>query len=643
MRRARACGAGLPACHLFFTITALFLLIVRAAVSHPLTPLSAAEIRAAVKIFKDSGRLPAGSRFSLITLAEPPKEQVLREAAVPRRAFAVIYDAPSNHTWEAVADLSASRLESFQAVPGAQPAVTVQDSEAADRIVRADPRWRQAIRARGIDDSNNAFIVAWSAGYFGLPGTGQDRIVRALTYYGGADRTFDAHPVEGVVAHVDVTSGKILDFLDTDRQAPVSRERFDLDPASNLPLRAAPAALTIVQPRPGFRIEDGEVRWQKWHFRYALHPREGLVLYMVGYEDGGRVRSILYRGSLSEMVVPYGDPTGAWFFRNSFDAGELGLGVNASTLRPGIDCPTNCSVFDAVIADGGGVPRALSGAVALYERDGGIAWKHGDDARRARDLVLSYSSEVGNYDYGFDWIFHQDGALEMRVALTGIMAAKGVADGGHDPYSHVVARNIAAPHHQHFFTFRLDMDIDGAANRVVELNSAPAPAGPQNPYGGAFTMTETPLRTEREAERHLNLATSRRWVIESASAKNALGHPTGYALLPGENAEPLAAADSWVRKRAGFLNAHVWVTPYRPQEMYAGGDYPNQSHGGDGLIKWTAANRSIDNQDVVLWYTMGVTHNPRPEDWPVMPVHAAGFRLIPWGFFAKNPAMDLPQ
>jgi primary-amine oxidase len=617
-------------------------LAVRAAFPHPLTPLSASEIRAAVKIFKDSGKLPASARFSLISLAEPPKEQVLRGAAVPRRAFAVIYDSRQNRTWEAVADLTTDRLESLEVIPGAQPAVTGQDSEVADRIVRADPRWQRAMRERGISDTTNVFIVSWSAGYFALPGTERNRIVRALSYYAGADRNFDAHPVEGVVAHVDITSGKILDFLDTDKNVPVSRERFDLDPASNQPLRAAPAPLTIVQPRPGFQLEDGEVRWQKWRFRYALHPREGLVLYQVGYEDGGRVRPILYRGSLSEMVVPYGDPSGAWFFRNSFDTGELGMGSNASGLRVGIDCPTNCSVFDAVIADASGIPRTIPGAIALYERDGGIAWKHGDDTRRARDLVLFYSSEVGNYDYGFEWIFHQDGALDVRVLLTGIMAVKGVAEGTHDPHAHLVARNIAAPHHQHFFTFRLDMDVDGGTNRVIELNSAPAPTGPKNPYGAAFTMTETPLRTEHEAERHLNLATSRRWIIESSSTKNVLGHPTGYALLPGENAEPFAAADSWVRKRAGFLSAHVWVTPYQPQELYAGGDYPNQSHGGDGLVKWTAANRPIDNQDVVLWYTMGVTHNPRPEDWPVMPVHAAGFRLEPWGFFAKNPALDLP-
>jgi primary-amine oxidase len=614
-----------------------------AVASNPFAPLTSGEIRTAVRAIRSDNRVPGGARFGWIAVAEPPKDLVLRGAPVPRRAFAVIYDPVANRTWEATVALSDSHVDSLKEIPGAQPAINGHDTELADRIVRADPRWRQAMRERGITDLDSVEVAAWSAGYFARPDTDRGRIVRALTYYVGAGRNLDAHPVEGVVAEVNLTTGKITDFLDTDRNAPVSRENFELDPASNRPWRAAPAPLTIYQPQPAFQVEDGEVRWQKWRFRYAMHPREGLVLYTVGYEDGGKVRAILYRGSLSEMVVPYGDPGGAWYFRNSFDAGELGLGASASPLRPGVDCPANCSVFSAVLADGSGNPRVIPGAVAIYERDAGIAWKHGDEARRARELTLSYVATVGNYDYGFDWIFHQDGALEVRVLLTGVMAVKGVANGQDDPYSHMVAKNIAAPHHQHFFTFRLDLDIDGASsNRVVELNSASAQAGKANPYGGAFTMSETPLRTEREAARNLNLASSRRWVIESLASKNALGHPTAYALLPGENALPFAAADSWIRKRAGFLNAHLWVTPYNAAELYAGGDYPNQSRGGDGLVKWTAANRPIDNQDIVVWYTVGVTHNPRPEDWPVMPVHSAGFRLVPWGFFSRNPAMDLP-
>jgi len=608
--------------------------------ANPLAPLSAREIRDASRIFRDSGRVPRGAEFSQLTLEEPPKEAVLRGGAAPRQAFAVIYDRDANHTWEGVADLATSRVVSWKEIPGAQPAITGEDSERAERIVRADARWTHAMRERGITDLNQVAVACWSAGYFALPGTEQGRIVRALSYYRGRDGNFFAHPVEGVVAHVNLTTRQILDFLDIDSNTPVPQENATIDRG---PFRTAAAPLEITQAAgPGFHIENGEVRWQKWRFRYALDPREGLVVYTVGYEDEGRVRPILYRGSVSEMVVPYGDPGAAWFFRNSFDAGELGLGVTASPLRPGVDCPANCSVFNAVISDSTGEPRTLARAVALYERDAGIAWKHGYDARRARELVLAMVSQVGNYDYGFDWIFLEDGTIEVRVELTGIMAVKAV-EGRGDAYSHLVGKNTAAPHHQHFFTFRLDLDVDGAqGNRVVELNSVPAPAGKANPYGNAFTMQETPLHTEREAQRSLNLATSRRWVVTNPLVKNALGHSTGYALVPGTNAVPFAAADSWLRRRAGFLNAHLWVTPYQSSERYAGGDYPNQSRGGDGLTRWTAANRSVDSADVVVWYTLGITHNPRPEDWPVMPVETAEFKLIPWGFFAMNPALDLP-
>ena len=610
---------------------------------HPLAPLTAEEIVEAAQIVKNSRQLPATVHFAQLALDEPAKELVLRNAPTPRRALAIVYDYPSNRTWEVIANLSAHQIDSLREIPGAQPAITSQDSDLADEIMRADPRFERAMAARGIRDLNRVVVMAWSAGYFALPGTEEGRIVRAVPYDAGYGTNFYAHPIEGVVAHVNLTTRKVIDLVDIDRDAPVSKQNFDLAlPALGRP-RAVPAPLHITQPEgAGFDVVDGEVRWQKWRFRYGMHPREGLVLYTVGYEDGGKVRPVMYRGSLSEMVVPYGDPGAGWYFRNSFDVGELGLGAMASPLRRGIDCPENCSLFDAVVADEAGEPHRIPGAIALYERDAGVLWKHADNVRRSRELVLSYFSQPGNYEYGFDWIFHQDGTLEMRVSLTGIMAAKAVADGAHDPYGHPVAKNLVAPHHQHFFTFRLDLDVDGQPNRVVELNSTPSPAGPQNPFGGGFTMDETPLLRELDAQRNLNLASSRKWIITNPGVKNALGHATGFALLPEENSLAFAQPDSWVRKRAGFLNAHVWVTPYAEGERYAAGDYPNQSRGGDGLVKWTAANRSIDNQDLVLWYTLGITHNPRPEDWPVMPVQTVGFKLTPWGFFGENPALDVP-
>jgi primary-amine oxidase len=256
--------------------------------------------------------------------------------------------------------------------------------------------------------------------------------------------------------------------------------------------------------------------------------------------------------------------------------------------------------------------------------------------------VLSWFATVGNYDYGFNWIFHQDGTLEMDVNLTGIMQTKGVEKNG-DPHAHLVMNDVSAVHHQHFFNFRLDMDVDGAhGNSVAEMNTEAAPAGPGNEFRNAFMVKEQVLRTESEAQRLCNPSSNRYWKVFNPHVNNALGQPVGYLLVPGTNSVPFADPNSSVRRRAGFLNAHLWVTPYDPTNMNAAGPYINQSKGGEGLVKWTKANRRVEDQDVVLWYTMGITHIPRPEEWPVMNIHHLGFKLMPSGFFDRNPGLDVP-
>jgi len=317
------------------------------------------------------------------------------------------------------------------------------------------------------------------------------------------------------------------------------------------------------------------------------------------------------------------------------------------------DAPGNATFINAILADDKGVPYDIPRAIALYERDGGLLWKHYDDklkhneARRARQLVLAWIATVGNYEYGFNWIFHQDGTLEMEVVLSGFVETKALrlADQHDhaDEYSHLLTGNLAGVHHQHFFNFRLDMDVDDVANSVVEQNVEPAVQSPANPYGNAFTMNETLLRNEAEAQRVINLASSRKWKIINPSKTNSTSEAVGFTLVAGENSLPFAQPDSWIRKRAGFVNAHLWVTPYDPSEMYAAGSYVNQSTGDDGLPTWTKANRSIENRDIVVWYTMGITHIPRSEDWRVMSVHTARFKLVPSGFFNQNPALDLPH
>ncbi len=629
------------------------------AADHPLDPLDKDEIQTAVEVLKADAKLSESSRFSLIALHEPPKNEVVGfkpGSELRREAFAVIYERVRNKTSEAFVDLKNKKLLSWRDVPGVQPSFLEEDAQILREVVRADPRWQEAMRKRGINDLKNVNIGDMPAGYFGFPETEGKRVRIAVCEYRGDPKNYMGRSIEGVLAYVDLSARKIIKFIDTGVvPLPLGTPGFDEKSIGNR--REAPKPLQVDQPQgTSFEVHGHEVRWQKWRFRFAMNAREGLVLSTVGYEDQGKVRSVLYRASLSEMVVPYGDPTPGWFARNFFDEGEDSMGRYADSFEPLTDAPNNAQFFDAVFADEKGTPVEFPRAVALYERDGGLLWKHFDRdgkynaSRRARELVLGWIATVGNYEYGFNWVFHQDGALEMEVLLTGVMETKAVktVTASHDDpevmYGHFVDPKIVAINHQHFFNFRLDMDVDGAKpNEVVEVNTAAAPAGPANPQKNAFVMKESLLRTEQEAQRRVNLASNRAWKVINPEVKNGLGESVGYMLVPGQNSIPYADPGSWIRRRAAFMNAHLRVTPYDSAQIFAAGFYVNQSKADYGLAKWSESNRSILSRDVVLWYTMGITHLPRPEEWPVMTVLRAGFKLVPCGFFDRNPALDVPK
>ncbi|MGE5756904.1 MAG: primary-amine oxidase [Planctomycetaceae bacterium] len=612
---------------------------------HPLDPLSKDEIATAVRVLKSRGEVGPGDRFPMIVLDEPPKDAVWGFKPgdpVRRRAFAVVYDREAPRLCEAVVDLGDRRLASWREVPGAQPGFHGEDYRIVAEIVRADPRWKEAIKRRGIEDPDEILLETWGPGSDLRPDERGGRAARVICYDRGRSRNPYARPIEGLVVSVDLRAKRVLRVQDTG--GPIAKADTDFASKSIGPTRTAPKPLRIAQPEgASFEVRGREVRWQNWRFRFALHPREGLVLYTVGYEDRGRFRPILYRAALSEMVVPYGDPGPGWSFRNAFDEGEYGFGSLADSLEPGTDCPANATFFDEAFPNDDGVTfREIPRAVALFERDGGVLWRHashdtaGTESRRARQLVLTSFTTLGNYTYGFEWIFHQDGALELEVVHTGIMLVKAAETamapphgGDATPFGYEVDAGLVAIHHQHFFNVRLDLDVDGVANSVMELATEAVPEGPKNPHGNAFIMRETLLRSERAGRRQLDLASGRKWKVVNRSVPDATGHPSGYLLVPGENTVPYASANSSARGRAGFLDAHVWITRHDPAQMHAAGEYPTLSPGGDGLPRWVAADRPLEDQDVVVWYTMGVTHTPRPEEWPVMPSRRVGFVLLP--------------
>jgi primary-amine oxidase len=618
-------------------------------VTHPLAMLSPDEISTAGAVVRADARFPEGARFVHVVVHEPDKGELAAGIAV-RAAEVQLVDGPGLGAIEVVVELDKGTVTRWEHVEGVRPTLLFGEAAHAIFTTKEHPDYVAALAKRGITDVDNVQIDPWPAGVFGYEAETDRRIARCISFLrtDPQDNGY-ARPIEGLIVHFDLGRNEVIEVIDHGPVTmPTQPARYFA--ADNEPLRTDLKPIAITQPDgPSFTVDGNLVRWQKWSLRLGFDPYEGLTLHQITYTDGGRERSILHRASITEMVVPYGDPNEAHGWKNAFDAGEWGLGRMTQPLTLGCDCLGEIHYFDAAMAREDGEPYVIENAICMHEEDYGLLWKHVDlfggttEVRRSRRLVISFISTVGNYEYGFYWYLYLDGNIQLEAKLTGIVSPMAVEPGTRPEFANVIAPGIAAPNHQHLFSARLDFDVDGPVNEVHEIEAERVPAGPDNPWRNAFRAKNTRLDSELSARRETDSATSRSWRIVNPEARNALGQPTAYKLIPTMSTPTLLAhPDSSVGKRAGFSQHNLWVTPYRKDERRAAGNYPNQHEGGDGLPAWTAQDRSLVDTDVVCWYTFGVTHFVRPEDWPVMPVEYAGFLLSPFGFFDRNPALDVP-
>lgn len=619
--------------------------------THPLDPLSAAEITAARNHLVAEGRLGETVRVAYLSMKEPSKDQLRGDIAPPRQARAILLDTATGATTDLVVDLTAGEIVAETSVDPAlvgHAPVLLEEFSAIEGILAADDGWRAALAARGLAP-DQVRIAPLSAGIFDYDDEEGRRLLRGLAFVQREPGDYAwGHPVDQLVAFVDMIERRVVRIIDDGPSAdPLTNGNFE-SPELTGPLRTDLKPLHITQPDgPSFTLDGNVLRWQKWDLHVGFDAREGLVLSQIGFDDRGRRRSIIDRASIAEMVVPYGDPAPYRSWQNYFDTGEYLVGRDANSLELGCDCLGEITYLSPVVADDFGNPREISQAICIHEEDFGLLWKHTDEwashrsTRRQRRLVVSFFTTVGNYDYGFYWYFYLDGTIQFEAKATGIVFTARYPEKDY-PYASQIAPGLAAPYHQHLFSARLDMAVDGERNAVHELDLKRVPQGAGNPHGNAFSRSRRVLGTEKEARRKADGSVGRVWEIVNTEKTNRVGEQVAYTLIP-EGLPTLAAAeDSSISRRAAFATEHLWVTQFAEDERFPAGDFVNQSVGSPGLPEYVQADRNIDGEDIVIWHSFGLTHFPRPEDWPIMPVDYTGFTLKPTGFFDQNPALDVP-
>jgi len=624
--------------------------------THPMDALTADEVTEATKILRNAGKLADDSLVVSMTLEEPPKAEVrgwLKGEAFSRRAFAVVLTG--GKVGEAAINLDARTLTAWNVIENRQAAVTIDEIVSVGAIVKADERWRAAMAKRGITDFANIFCLPLSTGPSLDPALPGRRLLNSTCMdRAGASNNIWGKPIENLMATVDLTAKKVVAVTDLgvlplppDAPSHAWKDSGQARPVTRLVEIASPQGSNI-------SLAGGDVRWDNWSFHVRLDPRLGAVLSLIRYDDRGAAREIAYQLSASEMFVPYMDPASTWSFRGYMDIGEYGFGVLATELRPGQDCPAGASFLDVTIADTKGTPVGLKGVVCIFERPSGDPlWRHDEavnqtyEMRANTELVVRMAPVVGNYDYLVDYVFDRAGDIDVRLGAYGIDETKGVASSTlSDPtaatdtaYGTLIGKRLVAVNHDHYMAFRIDMDVDGTANRFVEDRIVPKRISETGPRRSLWHIESRTQAVEGPVTTPINAAQFR---VESTTRKNAQGYPTSYQLMPGHTDSSILSPDDPTQMRAGFSAYTMWSSAYAPHELYAAGTYPNQNPDVEGLPKWVSAKRSIDGNDLVLWYTIGFRHVPRAEDWPAMPGLWHGFRLRPFNFFDRSPALDVP-
>ena len=435
---------------------------------HPLTPLSADEIRAARRIVDAHGLLGDSVRFVFVALEEPHKNDVLDFRpgdTMDRRARVLLLDRATGQGSDLVVSVTEGRVVSevkIDSTCDGHVPILDQEFEDIEAFLLDCPEWIEAMTRRKLNPTD-VRAVPLSAGVFGHEDEIGRRIVRVLAFYqyDAADLPW-AHPIDGVVAYVDLTGRKVVKVID-EVELPLPTERGEWDAAPHaVPARTDLKPIEITQPEgASFTVDGNQITWADWSFRFGFDVREGLTLHQLAI-DG---RPVVYRASIAEMVVPYADPSPVRYWQNYFDQGEYLFGRYTNALELGCDCLGEIKYFDVTIADENGEPKLMKNAICLHEEDFGVLWKHTDmfngmaEVRRSRRLVISFFLTIGNYDYGFYWYLYLDGTIELEAKATGIVFAS--AYRGPEGFSTEMAPGLGAPFHQHMFSARLDMAVDG--------------------------------------------------------------------------------------------------------------------------------------------------------------------------------------
>ncbi|KAE9602129.1 hypothetical protein Lal_00049409 [Lupinus albus] len=629
-------------------------------VQHPLDPLTEQEITLVQTIVLR--KYPTSRNrltFHYVGLDDPDKAAILKWqqssklVEINRKSFVIVIINSQIH--EILIDLKAKLIVSDNIYKGnGFPTLSVEEQGQAIELPLKYGPFIASVNKRGLNLSE-VVCSSFSIGWYGEAKS--KRSVRVECFMKEDTANIYVRPINGITIQVDLDKMKIFEYHDTEIEpVPTANNTEYRASRQRPPFGPKQHSLTSHQPQgPGFQINGHSVSWANWKFHIGFDVRAGVIISLASIYDieKHKSRRVLYRGYISELFVPYQDPSEDWYYKTFFDAGEFGFGQSMVPLVPNLDCPPNAQFLDAHFSQADGTPTTLNNAFCVFEQYGNIMWRHTEtgipnenivETRTEVNLIVRSIVTVGNYDNILDWEFKASGSIKLGIALSGMLEIKAVeikhkSEIKKEQHGTLVSANSIGVYHDHFYIYHLDLDIDGEYNSFEKTNLKTVKVTDGSSKRKSYWTIETET-AKTESDGKIKIGTNpTELAVVNPNKQTSIGNDVGYRLIPGPAVHPLLTEDDYPQIRGAFTNNNVWVTPYNRTEKWAGGLYVDQSHGEDTLAVWTKRNRDIKNKDIVLWHVVGVHHVPTQEDFPIMPLLSTGFELRPTNFFERNPVL----
>ncbi|CEP60862.1 uncharacterized protein LALA0_S02e01332g [Lachancea lanzarotensis] len=647
---------------------------------HIFDPVQDSEIRTTTKLLKDLNG-DAKLHFVQIDRLDPPKQQAIEYLNVernqspgtplpyiPRRTYAYYYLNKKMPLYKALVNVSDNRVIANQETPeGTIGPLLPEDMSAVEEAIMKHPIVLEEIAKLKIDTlqykhaslGNLGYTVVCEPWMYGTDSI-HDKIPLIQAYmYMKLNHPEANHysiplrfsPVFEYLSHKFVR----MDYLPSGADEKYIRDTLpyqQMDTVEYHPEliegyteREGLKPLIVSQPEgASFEVEGSKIKWQGWEFRVCTNAREGVAIYDVFFKG----RSLFYRIANNEMTVPYMDPRAPYHRKQAFDLGDCGFGNCANSLALGCHCLGVIKYLDLTRCDQDGNPVLVPSTVCMHEQDYGLLYLHKNYRNgntvttRRREFVIQTIATVANYEYVMNYIFDQAGAITVQVRATGILSTMPNDEGVVTDFSTIVGPGVTAAFHQHLLSFRFDTRLDGDNNTVVYDDYVPMEENtPMNVYNIGARQERTFVENSGYIEQ--SPFTNRTYkVINENSINPVTKKPVGYKFEMPAKQMIMASKNSYNVKRALYATKQFWVSKYHENQLYAAGEFTNQSQGDTGLSKWADGTESVRNTDTVVWPTLALTHPPVTEQFPVMTSDFLQFLVTPASFFTRNPALDVP-